>query len=243
MRVVADATKLRQKLEATRDQLLKLRSAPPPPVDPNHDRPHVQPVHDHPPSRADGLWPFLLLRRWPGDFGARPITMEQIRIFRSPDIIVTNYLATDPFVLDRAQFGLLAGRVPASLPRAVLHTVWVHVWNLGRAPAYGVRVRAWLQDYGTNVAPGNYIGGRQVDLGDRSSATSHRVVNVGQFSLTPLTDNWIWATAECITDVSSGSTDAARLQDRHSAMRYVPATDRVSPNYGQPTGPIPPPGR
>ena len=34
-----------------------------------------------------------------------------------------------------------------------IYDVWVHVWNLGLAPAYGVRVRAWARASATKVRP------------------------------------------------------------------------------------------
>lgn len=168
-------------------------------------------VREHVPvSRADGLWPFLLIRSFPGDIGARP--MQIPTHLDSPDIILTvdnpNYA---PTVVGRDEIGgfiqnnKIIPRFAGPRPDAI---VWVHVWNLGRAPAHGVRVRAWCFS--------SFIGGRQIDLGDRTSPTSHLIVKVG--SLDPgliLPPVIIHATAECMSDVAGSVRDPS--QDRHSA--------------------------
>ncbi|HBL22942.1 MAG TPA: hypothetical protein DDZ40_02370 [Deltaproteobacteria bacterium] len=167
-------------------------------------------VHEHVPvSRADGLWPFLLIRSFPGDFGARPIQLPVPK--KSPDIILTvnnpNYERT---VVGRDQMDdfLRHNTIIPKWGSPHNSTIWVHVWNLGRAPARGVRVRAWCLD--------RFIGGREFNLGDRTSSTSHLIVKVGSLGpgiILPPID--IYATAECMSDVAGSVRDPR--QDRHTA--------------------------
>ncbi len=167
-------------------------------------------VREHVPvPRAEGLWPFLLIRSVAGDIGARPMPLDPH--LDSPDIILTapnpSYTLT---VVGRDEIAAflqnnqIVPRYAGPRPNA---TVWVHVWNLGRAPAHGVRVRAWCHN--------RFIGGRQIDLGDRTSATSHLIVKVGSLGpgiiVPPVT---IHATAECLSDAAF-VRDPSR--DRHTA--------------------------
>lgn len=171
-------------------------------------------------SRADGLWPFLLIRSFPGDVGARPIIRRYPDILNpsSPDILLAS--GNPQFQLtvvgrdDMAEF-LSQMPIIKVLTMPVRVAVWVHVWNLGRAPAYGVRVRAWY-----SLPEVNFIGGREVDLGDRTSSTSHLLVKVGSFvipgALNSLSVN---ATAECMSDVAGA--DRFPGNDRHTAVCYL----------------------
>jgi hypothetical protein len=167
-----------------------------------------------PVSRADGLWPFLLIRSFPGDIGARPM---QIPVhLNSPDIILTvNNPSYLPTIIGRDEIGTFLQNnkiIPRWSGARPDTAVWVHVWNLGRAPAHGVRVRAWCF--------GGFIGGRQFDLGGRTSSTSHLIVRVG--SLDPgliLPPVRIHATAECMSDVAAPVRDPS--QDRHTARITV----------------------
>ncbi len=177
-------------------------------------------VHEHTPvSRADGLWPFLLIRSFPGDVGARPI---QLSAQGSPDIILTafnpNYKETMVRSLDEMKDFMSQNPVmpkQKSWPHFIDRlNVWVHVWNLGRAPAHGVRIRAWV------TLPSSlqtFIGGREFDLGDRTNSTSHMLIKVGSIpgsaSLVPSIN--IHATAECMSDVAAAVRDPG--QDRHTA--------------------------
>jgi hypothetical protein len=91
---------------------------------------------------------------------------------------------------------------------------------------YGVRVRAWIKAR-LPSEPSEIIGGRRFDLGDRTSESSHRVVQVetwvpkwSQVEREPF--NWfLWATAECISDVANDPSTLWLQQDRHTATRYV----------------------
>jgi hypothetical protein len=78
----------------------------------------------------------MLLRYASGDRGARPSNGV---FWESPDIYV---VANQP-----AEFAPLAPPLPAAVAQAnVPNTLYAHVWNLGKAPAYGVRVEFWWFD-------------------------------------------------------------------------------------------------
>lgn len=234
--VVAGAEALRTRLEGLRATIEKVRRAGAP--GPSGDRDHPHP--GTPPSRAEEMMPFLLIRTYPGDIGARPIVGVPLsQKYPNPDILLAlpppAGSPPEPTVRDRAQFldPAFQARLQARpLQQATTtYDVWVHVWNLGRAPAFGVRVRAWIQR-GMDPPPGEFIGGRRIDLGDRTQPTAHRVVRVGQVSFA-WEDANIWANAESITDVSLGTTaDALRspapwgvkddpYKDRHTSFRNV----------------------
>lgn len=212
--VVAAAEALRSELIRTRDRLERLRRGGAPPDDREPPRPFTG-------RRSNLLLPYLLIRTRVGDNGARPIDQTQFptEYHQSPDILLTTQNPNDPPVVGRGDFDTkLRGRIVGVLDWTARYDVWVHVWNLGHAPAYGVRVRAWT---GGNGRPPRsvYLGGRQLDLGDRNSTTSHLVVKVGSWGITGgITDGGhIVATAESIADTCNGSHDWS--QDRHTATR------------------------
>jgi len=157
----------------------------------------------------------------PGDIGARPLA-QSAPTNSSPDIIVTNADPQfEPTVLGRDEFLAIKNRIVPSVLTDTPYDVWVHVWNLGRAPAYGVRVRAWVS-WQADPASGLFLGGRRLDLGDRTSESSHRVVKIGQWFPDGSGRDLVRATAEGISDVASGSSVSGGIQDRHTAFRHVP---------------------
>jgi hypothetical protein len=215
---IADtAAKLTAELEAARVRLTGMRDGP----GPDDTPPVVREV-----SRADGQWPFLLIRQAPGDVGARPLEDSDIFIIglgerNSPDIILTAAgPATEPVFVDRDGFPALIGRQVAEIHPGFTYDAWVHVWNLGRTPATGVRVRVFLVPSGQ--AAGRFLGGRQLDLGDRLSSTSHRIIKAATFPAGLPGDNaisMVVAVAECLSDVATG--DRAVGMDRHVAHRQI----------------------
>jgi hypothetical protein len=96
------------------------------------------------------------------------------------------------------------------------YDAWVHVWNLGRSPVGGVRVRV-------DLGPTNrFLGGRQLDLADRLREGSHRVVKDATFAVGQPGDSAIGkitAVAECPSDVAGD--DRGPGMDRHRAHRQV----------------------
>jgi hypothetical protein len=211
--VTAAAEALRQSLVKTREAVEKIRrgGAPPEPPDDRH------PPVTTPPKRADELKPFLLIRTFRGDAGARPLDLArfpEMASHQSPDILMTTPATNDPVVVGRDAFNtMLRGRIVWDTPPGHTFDVWVHVWNLGRAPAFGVRVRAWAVDWPTGTR--RYLGGRRIDLGDRTSETSHLVVKIGPWVM-GATEHLL-AVAESIADVSNDTRDWS--QDRHVGVR------------------------
>jgi hypothetical protein len=224
-KVQAEAQKLLAKASKAREKLDRVRRglAPDGPEGPDDRLP--LPVHTR---RSEQLLPFLIIRTYPGDIGARPIDpTKSPTAYGSPDILMVTPLAagaSEPDVRGREEFdAAFLARIVDSAVVNTQYDVWIHVWNLGRAPAYGVRVRAWAQ--GRMVTPpGKFIGGRRIDLGDRNSPNSHRAVKVGSLVLT-----WdytgLWANAESLLDVSSGTTAEALS----SPSPFVPGERRDDP--------------
>ncbi|MDQ2814528.1 MAG: hypothetical protein M3Z75_22365 [Actinomycetota bacterium] len=121
------------------------------------------------PGPRPQMWlPYIFIRAYPGDTGARP---TQGAFWESPDVYI------EPGVAPAAAPG-----VPAQLGQIALanqdNTVYAHVWNLGRAPAREVVV----QFYWCNPALGfNPVGATQIGttfttLGARGSGSCHGVV-------------------------------------------------------------------
>ena len=172
-----------------------------------HDRRH--------PSRQDGLWPYLLIRAQPGDTGVRRPPVSYF--WESPDIRVYEGDVHDP-----------NSATPVLHPTpGVPHSVFVHVWNLGRLPALGVTVRAWWANPSfsfdaSSPEPPHYIGGTRVNLGDRSSADCHQLVRI-EGLWTPVVENGghecLLAVASHVMDPASGGFAAST--DRHVGQRNV----------------------
>jgi hypothetical protein len=161
------------------------------------------------PSRQDGLWPYLLIRAYPGDTGIR---QPAVPVFwESPDIRVYPGDVSDP------------SGATATLSPIVgeLHTIFVHVWNLGRLPAVGVQVRVWWANPSfsfdaSSPEPPHFIGGATVNLGDRSRADCHALVRVGTW--TPVDEN---GGHECLLARASSIADAAPDDFSASTNRHV----------------------
>jgi hypothetical protein len=120
--------------------------------------------------RKDMYLPYLLLRANPGDHGDRPLP-SSTPFWQSPDIFVA------PSAGAQGPAGpppSLGGVAEAGVP----NSVYAHVWNLGRAPAFDVRVEFyWFnRALGIEAANANLIGFTCVTLGSRRSGRSHSVV-------------------------------------------------------------------
>src|SRR5665647_2203241 len=107
------------------------------------------------------------------------------------------------------------------------HSVFVHVWNLGRLPALGVSVRAWWANPSfsfdaNSPEPPHYIGGVRVNLGDRTSADCHQLVRI-EGLWTPVVENGghecLLAVASHVMDPATGGFAAST--DRHVGQRNV----------------------
>ncbi|MEO5651952.1 MAG: hypothetical protein ABIN79_11090 [Marmoricola sp.] len=181
-------------------------------------------MHRHdPPSRQDGFWPYLLIRAFPGDTGVRqpPVGF----FWESPDIRVYEGDVSDP-----------ASATPTLHPRVgVPHTVFVHVWNLGRLAALGTTVRVWWANPSFSFGPSSpepphLIGVSTVNLDDRSSPGCHQLVRIPT-PWVPVDEN---AGHECLLAVAThvmdpGGAGFEASTDRHVGQRNVtlaaPSTD------------------
>jgi len=112
----------------------------------------------------------LVVRANPQDRGQRPLPNGTV-FWESPDIFV---------VPNQTSAG--APAVPANLggmaQAGVSNTIYAHIWNLGRGPAFDVRVEFyWFNPtLGIEAADANLIGFTYVTLGNRNSPNSHTVV-------------------------------------------------------------------
>jgi hypothetical protein len=108
--------------------------------------------------RKNEYLPYLLIRASTGDRGARPIDpfWESPDIFLLPNQQAANAPAfpTNPSVI-----------ATAGQP----HTIYAHVWNLGKAPVYRARVEFYWVDPSLAIsqANANFIGATWVDLANR----------------------------------------------------------------------------
>ena len=226
-RILARAQKTRLSLHGAQVKLTGMRHGP----GPDNTPPVVQEV-----SRTDGLWPYLLIRSYAGDTGTRPVDIDSLidtdywGSVYSPDIIMTPAGPPgEPSVVWREGIAELKSREQSIFSPEQVYDLWVHVWNLGRFQAAGVRIRArllpvtgafealdWLNP------PGRYLGGVQLDLGDRLSETAHLAAKVATFAADDPYLYWeavLIATAETITDVATG--DLSPGADRHTAHRVI----------------------
>jgi hypothetical protein len=190
-------------------------------------------------SRRDAALPYLLVRGYaPGDRGVRPIPYPPIPFWESPDIYLN---LTNPGQAEGEPQGFDRSRLVESPDDATAYRVFVHVWNLGRFPAYGVRVQVWWVDPGffnpyNPADTRHYIGGAYVDLPDRSHPDCHRIVEIPtswHVESNMPGHECLLAAVDCAADRWGGTLDADR--DRHVAQHNVSiisGTEDMSPLIG-----------
>jgi hypothetical protein len=179
-------------------------------------------------SRQDSFLPYLLVRCKPGDHGIR--NPRPSNCWGSPDIIIVQGDTNDP----TGGTDTITYNVP--------HSIFVHVWNLGRLDAIGVKLSVYWADpgYFGNPMTGevstqddpvyrHYIGGMYLNLPDRNQPGCHRIFKIPQL-WTPLIGDYTYlegpsvllAKVECITDVAKpGIFDAS--SDRHVGHKKIVA--------------------
>jgi hypothetical protein len=110
-------------------------------------------------KRKDEYLPYLVVRTQSGDTGNRPFNGV---FWESPDIGVLPNADAEAAPLMPPDMG---GVAVAGQP----NTLYAHVWNLGKAPAYRVRVEFyWFNpSLGISRADANLVGAAWVDLADR----------------------------------------------------------------------------
>jgi hypothetical protein len=107
------------------------------------------------------------------------------------------------------------------------HSVFVHVWNLGRLPALGTMVRAWWANPSFSFDPGSpepphFLGGVRVNLGSRSAPDCHALVRIPGLWF-PEVEN---GGHECLLAVAThvmdpGASGFAASTDRHVGQRNI----------------------
>jgi len=176
-------------------------------------------VHEKPPSRQHGFWPYLLVRAYLGDHGARPAPGNYF--WESPDIIVCSGVlnAYDP---NRAVLHPAPGQP---------HTVFVRVWNVGRMAAFGCSLRVYWANpsyafSGSNLHPldssRTFPTPVYFDLPDRRDPNCRQLLRVPDI-WTPVVENGghecLLAQVQCFTDVAGTSFDANA--NRHVGQHNV----------------------
>jgi len=168
--------------------------------------------------RKDEYLPFLVVRAAAGDTGARPFNGP---FWESPDMFVAANQSAETAPLAPPN---TAGVARANAP----NTLYAHVWNLGKAPAYRVRVEFyWFNpSLGISRSDANLIGAAWVDLGDR-------------FTLFPdwrevQSDTGTWLTRGCHAIVRCPETwFPSYLNNGHECLvvrAFEPLMDSVPPD-------------
>ncbi|MEJ7685453.1 MAG: hypothetical protein WKG06_47950 [Segetibacter sp.] len=177
-------------------------------------------------KRKDEFLPFLVIRANVGDHGTRPFNGV---FWESPDIFVAPDLAAEDAPAQPPTWG---GIAKAGAP----NTLWAHVWNLGRSPAYNVRVEFyWCNpSLGINATSANLIGFTHVDLGDRYSTKAHTIVKCPQTWIPAFVNNG----HEClVVRVFEPLLDSLSLnqwdvrKDRHIGQRNIAVVSAASPAH------------
>jgi hypothetical protein len=207
-------------------------------------------------KRKDEYLPYLVIRSQSGDTGNRPFSGV---FWESPDIGVLPNVdaATAPLMPPDMGGVAVAGRP---------NTLYAHVWNLGKAPAYRVRVEFyWFNpSLGISRADAHLVGAAWVDLGDRFTVYPNwrevtqpygNYISRGCHAIVRCPETWIPQMLnnghECLVArafepmMDSVSPDQfSPAQDRHIGQRNLAVIEANSPasidlalNLGWPTQP------
>ena len=154
--------------------------------------------------RQDGLWPFLLIRTHLGDTGQRPI-LEEV-LYDSPDIMLIEGDVQAP-----------NQGPPVSTPKVGRdHTVFVHVWNLGKLAAIGVNLSVYLAD--PTVPEPKLLSSTYFNLPDVRSANCHQTIRLSKLFRPAAADPTLFARVDDLFDpCGPGWNERA---DRHVARRH-----------------------
>lgn len=193
--------------------------------------------------RKDEYLPYLLVRSAAGDAGARPFSGV---FWESPDIYVLPGVDAPAAPLLPPTFG---GVARAGAP----NTLYAQIWNLGKAPAFRVRVEFyWFNpSLGISRSDANFIGATWVDLGNRfqrnASWSEARgaglpYVTMGSHVIVRCPTSWVPQFVngghEClVVRVSEPIFDAvppdqfAAAADRHVAQRNIAVVTSSSPAH------------
>lgn len=179
-------------------------------------------------SRKDEYLPYLVIRAFGGDHGARAISVPS---WESPDIFIApNLAAEDAPPAPTTRGGLAQAGVP--------NTLWAHVWNLGRAPVYNARVEFYWCDptVGISSDATNLIGVAHVDLGDCNSGQAHTIVKCpASWWPTFLNGGHECLIVRCFEPLTDplGYNPFASWDDRHVGQRNIHVVNAASPGVAQ----------
>jgi hypothetical protein len=192
---------------------------PPWPVDPDFNARKEQLRKDWltrpKPARQDGFWPYLLIRAFRDDRGARPVNPGL-----SPDIMVAEGFPVPP-----------ANWFTSFCHMDSPKTIHVRVWNLGQLAAFGVALRVysgWSSDVSGSFQNYHLIGGTYLNLHDRTSRSCTQLVQLpvpwvpGQ-NISPTAQSWgLLAIATAVTDPADSVPPAVvdLHNDRHVASLF-----------------------
>ncbi|MGZ3234891.1 MAG: hypothetical protein ACXU7O_09345 [Croceibacterium sp.] len=174
--------------------------------------------HPNPPGvwggqRQDLHLPFLFIRAFPGDLGARPLNVP---FWESPDIFIVPGVDPTAAPAIPAAFGDIA---LANQP----NTLYAHVWNFGQAASAEAVVEFYWCDpsLGITSASTHLIAQTAVSLGAKGSGHAHAVVKCPA----PWTPTFLNGGHECLL---------VRVWDNPSDLPGLPRMDaRVNRHVGQ----------
>jgi hypothetical protein len=193
--------------------------------------------------RVDEPWPYLLVRSRVGDNGTRPIAVS--RPWRSPDVWLLGNQPAETAPALPPPLPTLPGvpawpNVPYFATEGADHTVYAHVWNLGRAPVGQALVEFFSvlppsTTAALDAGHATLIGSTRVDLPPRSAASCHCLVKCPTTwqpillpaSFRPRTSAVAPVTVTLVARVSSfndpyvGGSSWNPAQDRHIAAHDV----------------------
>ncbi len=177
-------------------------------------------------KRKNEYLPFLVIRANQGDHGTRPfngIFWESPDIFVAPDMEAENAPDQPPTLGGLAKAG-------------VANTLWAHIWNLGRSPAYNVRIEFyWCNpSLGINASSANLIGFTYTDLGDRYSNKAHKIVKCPQTWIPAFVNNGHECLVVRVFEPLLDSLPANQWEvskDRHIGQRNIAVVNAASPAH------------
>jgi hypothetical protein len=168
-------------------------------------------------GRAQRFYPYILIRSILNDHGNRPINVP---FWESPDIWTAPGDPSASPAVPPDHGGTLTATKP--------HTIYAHVWNLGRAPIAGVKVEFYWFDPTIGAfddAHAHLIGMTRVDLGPRSSPYCHKLVKCPKAWVPQMVNadghECLVARASAIGDNLSAADAWHPYADRHVAQRNV----------------------
>lgn len=162
-------------------------------------------------GRGQRFYPYLLVRSFPGDGGARPIPPGQTH---SCDIWVAQGEPANAPAIPPVQWD-----PDTDQPRP--HTMYAHVWNIGHAPVVGAKVEFFVENI-TEGAARKFIDAVRVDLASRLAPSAcHKLVKCPSPFI--VTMNWqaLYIRVSGIGDNLNDPNSFDPVTDRHVARADI----------------------